>query len=127
EHLRQTCERFPHHYPLHQLWIEWLRPEGWAATEPVIRKLVDIHPADGWARRELAIALGEQGRLEEAFAELDIAFALDPNNTWHWSTRGRLCALTGRRGDARSALRAAIRLSVDSDYALRELIAVCDT
>lgn len=127
DHLRQTCERFPHHYPLHQLWIEWLRPEGWAAAEPVIRKLVEIHPADSWARRELALALGEQGRLDEAFAELEVAFALDPNNTWYWSTRGRLCALAGRRADARTALREAIRLSVDSDFALHELIAVCDT
>src|SRR5205807_1454845 len=27
-HLQQVCGRFPHHFGLHQLWLDWLRPEG---------------------------------------------------------------------------------------------------
>ena len=28
EHLRKCCERFPHHFELHRLYVEWLREEG---------------------------------------------------------------------------------------------------
>src|SRR5262249_39344147 len=66
DHLRQAGDRFPHHYGLHQLWIDWLRADGRAATEAVVRQLIAIHPADAWARRELALVLSEQRRHEEA-------------------------------------------------------------
>src|SRR5205814_213635 len=56
-YLRQVCERFPHHYALHQLWIAWLRDESAADAEAAIRRLLTIHPADAWAYRQLALSL----------------------------------------------------------------------
>lgn len=127
DHLEQACERFPHNYALHQLWIGWLREEGAARAEPVIRRLIAIHPVDGWARRELAICLSDQGRHEEAKAELALAYELEPNNTAYFAVLGQLCERTGRMAEAQEAYRQAIRLSVDNDYAIGRLIEICET
>jgi tetratricopeptide (TPR) repeat protein len=127
EHLRRACERFPHHYALLQLWIEWLHEDGAQAVEPIARRLVEIHPADAWARRELALALGEQRRFAEAFAELETAARLEPNNPSRYCVRARLCALAGRPEAVKAACREAIRLSADFGPAISELLLTCDT
>ena len=74
----QDVRRFPHHLGLNRLLLDWMRDDGPAAQEPVIRRLVDSHPSDAWARRELALDLAELGRLDEAFAELDVGASLEP-------------------------------------------------
>jgi tetratricopeptide (TPR) repeat protein len=126
EHLRQTCERFPHHFGLHQLWIEWLRDEGATAVEPVVRKVIASHPSDAWARRELALALAEQRRFDAAYDQLEFARRLEPANISHYLVRGRVCNLAGRIDEAKKAYREAIRLSADSELAIAELVACCD-
>jgi len=125
-HLERICNRFPHHYALCQLWINWLRQEGPAAMEPVVRRLIDIHPADGWARRELALCLSDLGRLDEAFAELDVAYSLEPTNPSYFCIRGQLCERAGQRQEARKAYREAIRLSVDTDFAINRLMDISE-
>src|SRR5439155_3348759 len=52
-HLRQACERFPYNFHLNRLYMDWLREDGYQAVEPVIRRLIDIHPTDAWSHREL--------------------------------------------------------------------------
>ncbi|HEY7310169.1 MAG TPA: tetratricopeptide repeat protein [Gemmataceae bacterium] len=121
-HLEGACSRFPHNYALHQLRIGWLREEGPSAMEPVVRHLIAIHPADGWAHRELALCLNDQGRLDEAFEELDVAFSLEPTSPSYYCCRGGLYERVGNRGEARGAYREAIRLSVDTDYAIGRLM-----
>ncbi len=127
DHLRRTCERFPYHYGLHQIWIEWLREDGPEAQESAVRHLVEIHPADAWARRELALVLADRNRLDEAFAELEVARALDPAAPSYYTVYGRVCALAGRQAEAREAYRQAIRLSADCEPAIADLIAGCET
>jgi tetratricopeptide (TPR) repeat protein len=121
-HLQRACARFPHNFALHQLWLGWLRDEGPTGMEPVIRHILAIHPADAWARRELALCLNDQGRLDEAFAEMDIAYGLEPTSPSYFCCRGGLCERVGHRQEAREAYRQAIRLSVDTDYAIGRLI-----
>jgi len=125
-HLERVCNRFPHHYALCQLWIRWLHPEGPAAMEPVVRRLIDIHPADGWSRRELALCLSDQGRLDEAFAELDVAYGLEPTSPSYFCVRGQLCERAGQRQEARKAYCEAIRLSVDTDFAINRLMDISE-
>jgi tetratricopeptide (TPR) repeat protein len=127
EHLAQACARFPHHLGLHQLWVEWLREDGPAAVEPVVRQMVENHPADAWAHRELALALAGMGHLDEGFAELTAAQGLDPASPSYFTVRAYLSLLTGRREEAKEDYRQAIRLSVDNEHAIIELIAACDT
>lgn len=126
-HLQQVCERFPHHYALHQLWNDWLREDGPAAQEPAVRRIVEIHPSDAWARRELALVLGDQNRLEEAFAQLEMAHVLEPTNPSYYTVCGRLRAQAGQREEAKEAYRQAIRLSVDCELAITELLAESET
>ncbi|MDX1948074.1 MAG: tetratricopeptide repeat protein [Pirellulaceae bacterium] len=126
-HLEQSADRFPHHYPLHELWIEWVRDEPAAVREPVIRRVVAVNPDDAWIRRELAFLLAAEQRLEEARAEADIAGRLEPTSVSYHLLRAQMARLEGKLPAARDALREAVRLSVDNDLAISELIDLCDT
>lgn len=127
DHLRRSAEAFPTCYPLHELWIQWLRDEPPEVAEPVIRRVIEHNPADAWARRELGFLLARQRRLEEAWAEAEEAFRIDPTNASCFHLRGEIFAIEGKLDEARAAYREAIRLSVDNDYAIGELIRCCDT
>jgi tetratricopeptide (TPR) repeat protein len=126
-HLAATCERFPHNYALTRLYLDWLRDDGVAAGEPVVRRLIEIHPADAWARRELAWYLLEQGRLDEAARETEIARQLEPTAVATFNVLGQLHARQGHVEEAKEAYRQAIRTAVDYEYALHELVALCET
>ncbi len=126
-HLRAFAARFEHNYAMQQLLIEWLREEGAAAVEPAVRKLMEIHSADAWARRELVGPLLSLGRFDEAAAEAEEALRLDPADPGSHYFHGLVLARTGRLPEARSAFRQAISLSVDADYAISHLMSSCDT
>ncbi|MDQ3815843.1 MAG: tetratricopeptide repeat protein, partial [Armatimonadota bacterium] len=126
-HFRQATERFPHHYALHQSWVEWLRAHEPEAAEGALRRLVEIDSTDAWARRELALALAEQRRFEEAFAEVEIATHLSPHDSYNYSVRGEICSLTGQWEEAKAAFRQAIHLAIDNGYAITRLIDACDS
>lgn len=127
-YLAQITERFPHHYGLQQLLIEWLREAGEPAElEAAVRRLIEIHPVDAWTRRELALVLSEDRRLEEALEELEIARRLEPHTPSYFCVAGQLYATAGRMEDAREAYRQAIHLSVDTDFAIAALVGACDS
>jgi len=126
EHLARACDRFPHNHALHQTWILWLREEGSAALEPVVRRLLAIHPADAWAHRELALALAQQGRQNEAFAEMQHATELEPASGAEAVVRAQVLERGGRLAEAREAYREAVRRSAD-DFAIGRLIEMSDS
>jgi tetratricopeptide (TPR) repeat protein len=127
QHLEEAADRFPHHFPLHELWIEWIREEPPSVREPVVRRVVAVNPDDAWIHRELGFLLAGERRLEEAWAECEIASRLEPMNVSLFLLRAQLLRSENRLDDARAALRQAIELSVDNDYAIAELIELCDT
>ena len=106
EHLRAACERFPHHFRLMQLLMDWLQEDGPEAVEPVIRKMIDLHPNDAWARRQLALNLAEQNRLDEAFASLADAEPLEPASIGYHGVYGALLKQAGRFEEAKENFRA---------------------
>ncbi len=126
-HLEHICERFPHHFGLHQLWIEWLRDEDLPGWERATRRLVEINPADAWARRELAIVLIHQHRLNEAAEQVALAEQLEPSSPSTHTTRGDWLLRAGKIEDACRAYRQAIELSVDAEYAIHQLLAASDS
>ena len=67
KHLESVCKRFPHHFNLNRMLFDWVYEDGPAVREKALKKLIDIHPADAWTRREYALNLTEQGRFDEAF------------------------------------------------------------
>lgn len=126
-HLQETCGRFEHNFALNRLWMEWLRDEGAEAVEPVLRRLIEIHPADAWARRELGWHFLDLGRMEEAEAAAAIAADLEPNAASLHQLRGQILMRQGKTAEAREAFRQAIRISVDYEHAVRELFHACET
>ena len=126
-HVRAAAERFPHHQPLLSLWIEWLHEEPVAVSEPVIRRLIELNPADAWAQRELGFLLIKERRFEEAAHYAEEAGRLDPTHTACFHLRGELLAVEGRMAEARREYRGALRLSIDNNFAMNELLACCET
>lgn len=127
EHLAAVCDRFPYNHALHQTWVLWLREGEPAAVETVVRRLLTFHPADAWARRELAGALSRQGRHDEALAEMSRASALDPASHAEACVRGLVLERAGRISEARAAYQEAIRRSADDDLAVARLMDTCDS
>ncbi|HVE40685.1 MAG TPA: tetratricopeptide repeat protein [Planctomycetota bacterium] len=126
QHLREAVGRFPHHAGLHQLWIEWLREGEPADYEAAIRGLIGINPEDAWARRELALRLTATRRVPEALEQAELACRLEPSPGSHY-IRSRVLGAAGRMADAKEACREAIRLSVDTDAAIYDLIGTCES
>ncbi|MBO0800446.1 MAG: tetratricopeptide repeat protein, partial [Blastocatellia bacterium] len=122
EFLREATERFPHSWSLHQLLIEWLRDDVDEA-EKILRHVIEIEPVNAWARRELAYKLAQQRRFSEALQEAALGSQLEPDNPHSFCVIGSIHAEAGDFLQAREAFREAIRLSVDSEYAINELIA----
>lgn len=122
KHLADLCQQFPHHFNLARLWYDWLFDDGPAAREPVLKKLIDIHPANPWAHVEYAHNLGEQNRFDDAHQRLDEAEPLEPDGPNVWFARGLLFRRKGRVEDAQHAFREAIRHAVDFEAAIHELM-----
>ena len=122
EHLQAVCERFPHHFRLTQLLMEWQREDGPQAVEPVVRRLIDLHPSDAWSWRQLALTLAEQNRLEEAFVALAAAEPLEPASLGYHGVRGALLKQAGLFAQAKESYRAALCISVDATFAMTELV-----
>jgi predicted Zn-dependent protease len=109
--------------------IDWLRAEpplpGNASdspAEPIIRRLIEQCPEDAWAHRELALHLANCGRGDEAWAEVEIAKKLDPDNPSFYYTLGHVCTKTDKIAEARAAYEEAIRRSIDNEVAITELL-----
>ncbi|MEK7829646.1 MAG: tetratricopeptide repeat protein, partial [Acidobacteriota bacterium] len=121
EFVRSVVARFPHSLPIHQMLIDWLREEPEAA-EQALRHVVEIEPTNAWARRELSYCLIQQCRYEEALQEAATARELEPDNPFGHCTIGAVQAEMGNFPLARHAFREAIKLTVDLDYAINELM-----
>ena len=131
QHFEAVSARFPHHCALHQQWAKWMRGHDLEhdsdAHERVLLHLIEIDPADAWARREIAHLLGDLNRVEEALVHAEHALVLEPNNTNGYAVFGDLCGESGKWDAARDHYRRAIALSVDNDYALGRFVSACDT
>lgn len=127
-YFQEVCDRFPHHYALHQLWAEWLRDEDDpAAQNTVLCRMLDIHPAEAWACRELTLCLVKQRRFAEAEEYARTGLRVEPENSFGYCALGDCVAAAGRLGDARDAYRAAIRLFADNTYAIGQLVSASDS
>ncbi|WP_165064820.1 tetratricopeptide repeat protein [Paludisphaera rhizosphaerae] len=127
DQLRAACERSPHNYSMHQTMVEFLRGEGPEVVEPALRRLLDVHPASAWGRRELAMLLSRAGGHDEAFAEMARATALEPESTFEAGIRGYLLENAGRLAEAREAYREAVRRDVDNEHPITRLVSTSET
>jgi tetratricopeptide (TPR) repeat protein len=130
--VKGCCDRFPFHYPLYQLLIDWLRGEPLddgqpSPAEPIIRKLIDICPDDAWAHRELALHLVNHDRPAEAFPHLEIAKQLEPDSPSYFYTLGHALNRDDRPHEAREIYEDAVHRSVDNEVAIAELFTMART
>ena len=121
EFISTLAARFPHSLAIQQMLIDLLRDEP-AAAEQALRHVVEIEPANAWARRELACCLIQQRRYEEALEEAVTGRELEPESPYGHCTIGAVQAEMGNFPLARQAFREAIKLTVDMDYAIGELM-----
>lgn len=125
-HLQGAVERFPFHCGLQEIKIQWLRDRPEEA-EPVLRRLIELHPENAWARRERALHLARLRRIEEAFEEANTALRIEPAHTSTYAVRARLYEAAGKRAMAQASCRQAIRLAADNEGAISHLLSLSDT
>jgi DNA-binding winged helix-turn-helix (wHTH) protein/Tfp pilus assembly protein PilF len=75
-----------------------------AAAEEQLRRTLELDAGFAYARFVLGFSLQQQGRLEEAVAELGLASSLAPDNTAMQAAFGQALAWAGRREEARQVL-----------------------
>ncbi|HQR33916.1 MAG TPA: tetratricopeptide repeat protein [Blastocatellia bacterium] len=121
EFIRAAAARFPHSLAIQQMLVDWLRDEPEAA-ERALRHIVEIEPTNSWARRELAYCLIQQRNYEDALQEAVTGRELEPDSAYGHCTIGVVHAEMGNFTLARQAFREAIKLAVDLEYAINELM-----
>ncbi len=121
EFIRSVAARFPHSLPVHQMLVDWLRDDP-IANEQALRHVIEIEPANAWARRELAFCLSQQRRFEESLEEAITGRELEPMSPFGHCAIGSVHAEMGNFPLARQAFSEAIKLSVDLEFAINELM-----
>jgi len=127
EHLEQAVSSFPHYFPLQELRIQWVHDEPLEVREQVIRQVIEVTPDNAGVHREMALLLTVQRKFEEAWEQIDVAVQLEPTNSYNHTSRAYVLRLEGKIDEAKSELRYAVQLSVDNDYAIGELIDLCES
>ena len=126
KYLEDFCSRFPYHYQMHLLWCEWARGAGPEKAEEITRKLVHAHPADAWARRQLALVLVDAARYDEALVEAEEGLILAHQQPVGHTTRAHVRLALGQIVQAQEDFRQSIRLSVDYSGANHGLVNSCN-
>lgn len=124
-HISQAVDRFPHHHPLHRLWLLWLGNEPPAVAEPIFRRVVDMDLSDAWARRQYSYWLANQRRYEDAWAVAQSAYELDPTHPDYHHLHGILLRQRGQREEAKEAFSQSIRLATNIDPFIANLLDCC--
>lgn len=93
----------------------------WIASERGFRRAIALDPADVRARVLFAIPLQNQGRVDEALAQLDTARSIDPLAPIVGVVLGRVYVNARRPAEAIRPLQEALALSPDLDLAYQQL------
>jgi tetratricopeptide (TPR) repeat protein len=110
-----------------ELQVERAQRRSLPDAEHALRRLLASHPQSAWATRELAIVLARQGNRSEALALCEQAREIDPHESTSYSSLGFVLLQDGQREAAATALRTAISLSADNDYASDTLLDISDS
>jgi len=123
-HLQNACAEFPHHVPLHELLVAWLRDENAGRAEDTLRHLIKTQPANAWAWRELALDLNDQNRAEDAIEAAQQSIELQPQTSWSHSTLGLAYEQKRDFESAAKAYREALKFDVENHPAMQGLVRV---
>ncbi|MGE3409622.1 MAG: tetratricopeptide repeat protein [Pirellulales bacterium] len=126
-HLRSAVERFPHNFALRVLLIDQLRNTSPDEVTAALDELVERFPSDAWAQRERAIWLCQCNNWDEALKAATVAEQLDPISPVVPYIRGQAHRRNGEVPQAKAQFRQTLRLSIDYDLAISNLIEICAT
>jgi tetratricopeptide (TPR) repeat protein len=121
QHYEQVCAQHPGHYDILTGLVRWLAPDR-VRRAPVLRRLLELNPANGWAARELVEDLSADRNFAEAAVILHEAIKAKPNEECNHGFLGELLMEQGRTDEALEAFRAALRLNADYTWALERLV-----
>lgn len=120
-HMAAAAAAFPHDVPLARARVAWSRQADPTGAEAALADAVARHPTDAWLRRELALELVDQRRLEEAIAAADEGVRLEPWSPGSHGIRGQALLAAGRDDEAQAAFRACLERDLDTPHAVRGL------
>ncbi|MBI5380407.1 MAG: tetratricopeptide repeat protein [Opitutae bacterium] len=121
--LAEQVRRFPHFLPLRQIRLEWLRAAPAADALAEVEDYLALHSGDAWALREKALILLRALRPEEALANALAAEQIEPQAATSAGIVGQALLALRRLPEARAATLRALRLSIDAEHLMPQLIA----
>jgi Tfp pilus assembly protein PilF len=92
---------------------------NWAEAERAYRRATELNPNYATGRHWFGMYLAQEGRMEEALAELKLASELDPLSFIILDNYGWLLYLAGRHGEALRMLDRALALNPGFDQTIR--------
>lgn len=124
-YLRSVFERFPNNLDIGRILLGWVKRDGAGEAIQLCRAMLASHPADAWTARELAVHLGNTpGGLEEAWRYAELGRELEPRAASAHNVLGTIWRKMGHFDKAREAFRSAIRLEVDNEFAIENLVSL---
>jgi cellulose synthase operon protein C len=123
--LAEQVTRFPHHLPLRQLRLEWLRSHPAELALAEVEQYLAVEPRDAWALREKALILLRARRPEDALAPAQLAETIDPRTPGSAGIVGQVLLALRRFEEAQRATERALRHSIDADWLFSQLLATC--
>jgi len=127
EWLGQQIERFPHFSPLRQVNLEWLRSVDPTLALRDVDDYLGLVPSDAWAWREKAAILLRLHDWPAALSAAKLAEEIDPRAPASPGIVGQTLLRMRQFKEARTAIERALRLSIDADWLIPQLIQTCST
>jgi len=118
----ELLNRYPQIQPILELRADWFDRDAPADSLQVLRRITELNPGNAWAWREQAILLNRLEEFPAAIEALGHAEQLEPASVPLYQIKGDLLLDMGQVEQARECYREAIKLSVDSDYAIDHLL-----
>lgn len=126
--LEDYLQRFPEHYELRQIWIGLLRRDDLTSRwVPELQRMLELHPEDPWALREMAAVLIELHRPQEALEFAEQALAIEPHVPASWTMRAMARLRLGQRDLALADFEQSLIQSIDWESGFQGWFDACES
>ncbi len=127
DYVRSLGQRFPFHRGILETELGWTANDAPEAAEQRLSAYLEANPNDAWARREKALLLQNRRALGEALTEAQEARHCESYLPVSWQVEASILESLGQSAEARSHLKRALELDIDSPYSIRRLTFLADT
>jgi predicted Zn-dependent protease len=121
-YLLEQVHRYPLYYPLLKLQSEFLLSDSSEAGIVATQTLLELDPTDAWAHRQLALALSDRRRHEEALAAAMKSGETEADHPSHSAVLANVQRRADRSEDAMATFREGLSKYVDHELAIVELV-----